>query len=296
MTKSIGKHARQKMGRCIFCGQRGNRTQTHIWPDWLKSVLTDETHRTHIEEEVTYLSNKKSVILRRTRVRQGGLFSQKPYFACETCNTGWMNDFEKEVIAFAKPVFTSSTAIILTRKQVRSLCGWISLIAILMEYNAVREKSSIPKIDRRYIREHLEPPEEWSIFAKSQNNPKLSPYHMTVRRWYDPGISAHELPSEIIQGRDLNTQLSIFGLGQIVVQLFTSSHFNIVNDFRTYANSQNFIQLWPMPSSLNLFARRFARFPTKIPLETDEIAELGGAYSRRFDNLFGVNSLDRFRG
>jgi hypothetical protein len=206
-----------------------------------------------------------------------------------------MNDFEKEVISFAKPVLTSSDATTLTRKQVRSLCGWVSLIAILTEYNAARERSSIPKIDRRYIREHLEPPEEWSIFVRSQDNPKLLPYQQTVRKWYDPNISSYELPREIIQGRNVDTQLSIFGIGQVVIQLFTSPYMNLVHDFRTYASSQKFIQLWPMPSSLNLFARRFARFPTKVPLETNEIAELAGAYSRRFEKLFGIGSLDRFR-
>jgi hypothetical protein len=291
MTKSISK---QKRGRCIFCGQLGKRTQTHVWPDWLKSILASGTHRLESDEAVVHLNVEETDTVKQTRVRQGGMFSQKPYLACEKCNTGWMNDFEKPVIIFAKSLFASHDAIKLTRKQVRSLCSWLSLIAILAEYNVKREKSSIPKIDRQYIREHLEPPGEWSIFARSQDNPALLPFHATIRKWYDPNLRTHEHAAAVVEGRDnLDTQLSIFGLGAVAFQLFTSSHMRLVTDFRIYARHRGFIQLWPLPSILNPFSNRF-EFPTRALLEVNEIGQLHNAYSARFEMLFGAGRVGRF--
>jgi hypothetical protein len=159
------------------------------------------------------------------------MLSQKPYLACEQCNTGWMNDFEEQTIIFAKSLFTSHEVIRLTRKQVRSLCGWLSLIAILAEYNANRENPSIPKIDRQYIKEHLAPPGDWCIFACSQVNPGLIPFHSIIREWYEPNMRNYEHPSAIVVGRNnFDTQLSTFGLGLVALQLFTGptwliSHF-----------------------------------------------------------------------
>ena len=131
MTKPISK---QKRGRCIFCGQMGNRTKTHVWPEWLKSILSDTSHRVQINIDHIHLNVNETDNLKQSRTLQGGMFSQKPYLACQKCNTGWMNDFEQQVLIFAKSLFTSSKETKLTRKQVRSLCGWLSLIAILAEY------------------------------------------------------------------------------------------------------------------------------------------------------------------
>jgi hypothetical protein len=49
------KNPRQKVGKCIFCGQKGGRTRTHVWPEWLKTILPDSTHRVDIDETVIHL-------------------------------------------------------------------------------------------------------------------------------------------------------------------------------------------------------------------------------------------------
>jgi hypothetical protein len=293
MVKSSSK---QKKGRCIFCGQLGKRTRTHIWPEWLRSILNDGTHRIQIDEAQINLDVNRAEKFKQTRLRQGGIFSQKPYLACEECNNGWMNDFEKRVIPFSKSLFASEEPINLTRKEVRSLCGWLSLIAILTEYNVKREQSSIPKTDRKFVKERLEPPGEWSIFALSQTNPTLVPFQTTIRKWYDPGLKIHEHPAASVQGReDFDTQLSVFGLGRVAFQLFTSPHMRLVSDFRTYAKSQGFVQLWPMPFFLNPFTSRFGKFPTREILDENGIGGLHIAYGARFEMMFGLGALHRFR-
>jgi hypothetical protein len=292
---AMQKHTRQKMGRCIFCGQKGRRTRTHVWPEWLKSVLSDGTHRISTDETVVQLNLDEAETMKQSRVHQGGLFSQKPFLACERCNTGWMHDFEEQVVPFARTLFASDSGITLTRKQVISLCGWVSLIAILAEYNKTREKSTIPKIDRLHIREHLAPPTEWSIFACSQDNPNLSAYHRIVRKWYEPHISIAEHAATIVAGRDFNIQLSTFGLGQVFLQLFTSPYMKLVDDFRVFAKSQGLVQLWPMPSSFNPFGNRFAKFPTTVVFNAGGADEIASAYSNRFDVLFGAGMAKRFR-
>jgi hypothetical protein len=89
-------------------------------------MLSGGTHRLDIDTSVIHLSPEQSeTIITPSRVKQGGLFSQKPYLACDCCNTGWMNNFEKQTLLFAKQLIVSGENIILTRDQARSLSCWV---------------------------------------------------------------------------------------------------------------------------------------------------------------------------
>jgi hypothetical protein len=92
---------------CIFC-DKTNRSKTHIWPDWLNKLLLPPTIHAHeFEDEDTKQTT--------SRVRQGSIFTQKPYLACVDCNTGWMRKFEDDMLLFSTPLFISNDGISLSR-------------------------------------------------------------------------------------------------------------------------------------------------------------------------------------
>src|SRR5262249_27441361 len=128
---------------CIFCDGPG-LSKTHIWPDWLERLLGSGTHRT---EE--FDANDQD---RKSKLRQGGLFTQKPYLTCESCNTGWMAKIEGVITSFARPIFASFEHLtILNARKQRALATWIALVTILAEYiDHKRGNICVPKADREY--------------------------------------------------------------------------------------------------------------------------------------------------
>src|ERR1700733_556382 len=121
-------------GKCIFCGRTG-LSKTHLWPDWLGRLLPFASAHTEESIQVSAPSavGERHFIESRKR-KQGKVFSLKRYVACEKCNTGWMANFEGEMVKFAKPIFTSNDNIRLNERQIRIFSVWITLITILAEY------------------------------------------------------------------------------------------------------------------------------------------------------------------
>ncbi len=84
MDKKVPSHLRKKAAKCIFCDEPG-LSKTHIWPAWLNSLLAPGTaHWVKAERRDAT----------EVKIKQGSIFSQKPYLACVCCNTGWMKSFE----------------------------------------------------------------------------------------------------------------------------------------------------------------------------------------------------------
>jgi hypothetical protein len=88
--------------------------------------------------------------------KQGKVFSLKRYVACEKCNTGWMANFEGEMVKFAKPIFTSNDNIRLNERQIRIFSVWITLITILAEYLPANNVGPIiSHEERQFVKTHL---------------------------------------------------------------------------------------------------------------------------------------------
>lgn len=176
------------MGDAFSAVKREDELGTHVWPEWLKTILPNSTHRVVSDENVVDLGPDRQDIVRASRIYQGGLFSQKQFLACDKCNTGWMRDFEEEVLLFARPLSAGVNKISLTRMQTYSLSKWICLITMLVDYSKAREKFTIPKAGRRYLMQHLEPHDHWSVFICSLDSTKWNINYQVSRQWYDSTI------------------------------------------------------------------------------------------------------------
>jgi hypothetical protein len=287
MVKKIPSHLASKAGKCIFCGKPG-LTKTHIWPSWLNSVIFSGNARNEESVNEIYVSPDSSIIDRNSRLRQGNIFSQKPYLACEKCNNGWMKKFEDEMVKFSKPIFTKLEPTSLNYGQLRIFSVWISLITILAEYSDKTRKSvCISSHDRNHLMKYFMPPDNWSIFFCSLDGDKWSAMYRHHSLWVHQFENFADFSATFMIERPKNAQISSFGFGKIFVQVFSCPNLRLVTDFRIAAKAKRFVQLWPPPLRVWPFAKGTTKFPTKLVLDDNEADVLSDAFNERLKFFTG---------
>jgi hypothetical protein len=267
--------------KCTFCDS-SKLSRTHIWPDWLEKLLSPGRHRSEELETPTYTAPTHSAVVRERKLKQGSLFSQKPYLACETCNTGWMKQFEDEMVKFAKPIFTSSTNLTINHYQIRVMAVWVSLITVLAEYIGHSQGSiGISEGERKHLKKILKPPDNWSIFVASLDGEIWSARYRHHAYRITEFADLTEPFSKFGQHIPVNTQISSFGMGRIFVQVFSSPNQRLVTDFRIWAKATGLSQLWPSPSGLWPLRslRGSVEFPTRRVLNDDEAEVLANEFN-----------------
>jgi hypothetical protein len=285
MVKRVPRHLAGKARKCIFCNQPG-LSKTHIWPDWLNKLLSPGIQHEELIETPPPLSRPITY-----KLRQGSIFTKKPYLACVSCNTGWMKDFEDLVSKFST-LFSSFDPVTLQRIQTEALAGWITLIAILAEYidqSGGHLTATVANLE--CIRLNRHPPAHWSIFAAS-----LDARIWAARyRHHGTHIGQYESVDEFEASAKVrpkpNTQTSSFGIGRIFFQVFSSPDQRFVMDYRVAAKSAGLAQIWPLPpASLWPYAKEgMAKFPTKLMLTDETAEELANAYPERIKRLCQIN-------
>jgi hypothetical protein len=291
MVKKIPSHLVSKAGKCIFCGNPG-LTKTHIWPSWLNSIIPAGNTRDEELVDEVHISPDNSILNHQNRLRQGSIFSQKPYLACEKCNNGWMKKFEDEMVKFSKSLFTTFAPTNLNHRQTRILSVWISLITILAEFSDKTRKSAcITSQDRSHLMEYFAPPDTWSIFACSLDADRWN----VMYRHHSISIHEYENFAEFsatfLIERPKNTQISSFGFGKIFIQVFSCPNLRLVTDFRIAAKAKRLVQLWPPSSRLWPFPKGTAKFPTKLILDDSEADVVSDAFNERLKFLTGPKSI-----
>ena len=275
---------------CIFC-DGPHLTKTHIWPDWLNRLLAPPGQRHE------HLDDPHDSSVRRSRTKQGSVFSQKPYLCCEACNTGWMKRFEDEMLKFSRPIFTSLDTITnLDHTQTRVLAVWISLITILAEFIDRKTSICIPKEDRIFVRKYLRPPDTWTILAMSSDAPSwYAKYRHHASRICNFSGAA-EYHAAVASEFPDNTQISTFGMGHLLVQVFSCPNERYVQDYRAGAKSKGALQIWPIRRAFWPFVRCASTFPTKTVLTDYEAGLFADSFNKRIRILtqppfFGGQSI-----
>lgn len=293
MPKKIPPHLGRKAGKCIFCGGTG-LTRTHIWPAWLARILDGRQSNSRIENIF-----KETAIIpgsiekdERSRRRQGGVFSPKPYLTCETCNTGWMRRFEDEMLKFSKPIFLGSEPVTVDRVQMRVVAVWISIITILAEYqNKTRESVSISSDERAYLKKYLMPPPTWSIFVVSLDGPRWHTNYRHHSRVVVDFSQWSEYLAAFADAKVANTQISSFGIGKLFFQVFSCPYFRWVDGFNKTAKAHKLIQLWPIPSAPFWRVGRSMRFPTNKIINDEEADRIADDYHKRMKLLMSSEQI-----
>lgn len=283
MAKKVPLHLKAGAAKCIFCGEPG-LSKTHIWPRWLNELLGPPANRLEVIERPAHHQRPGSL----EQIRQGSIFSQKPYLACVGCNTGWMREFEDDVKPFGESLFKRFDPITLEENQVRALAGWIALVAILAQYvDKAREDITTTREDLDCIWKRKVPPDYWSVFACSlDGNIWRGRYsHRATHIARFDGVPKYL--EAVKAGVQANTQVSSFGIGSIFFQVYSCPAPSLVTDYRAVTKKAGLNQIWPLPpGSLWPHVKQgTVKFPTMLIPSDQSAEELSTAFYERIRRL-----------
>lgn len=267
---------------CLFCGGPG-LTRTHIWPDWLNRLLRPPNAR--LEE----LEHPRDETVRKLKLKQGSVFSQKPYLCCAKCNGGWMKRFEDEMLKFSRPLFTSlEQTTRLSETQTRVLAVWASLITILAEFIDHKGSVCISAEDRRFLMERLRPPDTWTILAISINSATWYAKYRHFAKHIAQFTSIAEYHAAVAGGKTQNNcQISTFGMGRLLVQIFSCPNDQswLIQDYESFASASGVTQIWPLRKRLWPLTPRLTSFPTSNVFDDSQAEDFSNAFNRRLEFL-----------
>jgi len=268
--------------KCLFCDST-DLSRTHVGPNWLNKLLFPGPSRRHERADPLHSIDGKTKITPTSKIKEGSIFTQKPYLACIGCNVGWMKVFEDEMVKFSKSLFTSKETTYLTPEQVRWLSGWLTLITILAEYiDTSRNDVTISPIDRKYLKQHLSAPDHWTIIAASSDSLEWNASYRHIPLFIGKFTSMAEYHAAVREGRQSNTQISSFGMGRLFVQVFSSPDPELVYKFRIFAKISGFVQLWPLTSKSPFF-KEGTKFPTDLILNSTGADKVADAFKKEIE-------------
>src|SRR6266478_2811689 len=92
---------------CIFCDNplTGVRSREHVIPRWLMEYLG-------IGEEQLYLAVAQSADDAVVKSRKHAASNFVEGRVCGSCNNGWMNDLEREVMEIIKPLIAGTASLV----------------------------------------------------------------------------------------------------------------------------------------------------------------------------------------
>jgi hypothetical protein len=148
--------------RCFFCGQTGNMSKEHAWPQWLgegAEVEPTQTTRTigygrTAEHEMT---EAPTLVVRKP----GSVLAARVREVCSTCNNGWMSALEVSVQPLLERLWRPEyplgrTTVSLAEADV--VAAWAAKTAWVRERVSDPEITATPEM-RRQLMDRRQPPE-----------------------------------------------------------------------------------------------------------------------------------------
>jgi hypothetical protein len=233
-------------GRCVFCGRPGV-TKEHVWPTWTHSFLYRDAKPINVRASFTIDTKIPAPSLDQRRDKEGDVHTLQVRVVCrEHCNGGWMSRLETAAKPILLPLMTGQSILIGHQEQ-KILAAWIAKTAMMLEFADYKRVSTSP-MQRRFLMDRLEPPEGWKIYIAQYQG----------QDWKAKAFRASTAFS-IVMGKiqvidrqlrpSMNTQSITFGIGQLLVQLVSSTVPLLIieppPEFLPYTP-----QIWPFKKSL----------------------------------------------
>ncbi len=265
---------------CMFC-EKGELSATHVWPNWLHKMYPG-TGDTSLKSYIAEYSNPHdyAINIAKAKTRQNGLFTMKPRVACVDCNTGWMNDFEKDVLRFIKPVLEGER-VNLNLDQCKTLAGWLGLITFVADAIDA-DDAHLSGAERKYFWKKKEIPQNFSVFiAGYEGEEWFQAYvRIVISAFIEDGLGLHH---EGINP-DHHCHLVTFCIGKLFVQVFRSPILKLLMDYDEATKATGMTQIWPPKRERSWpFKKWQLKFPLKLTLSDEEADRIGSAFAERAD-------------
>lgn len=139
-------------------------------------------------------------------------------------------------------------AISLNREAQEAIVAWAAVTSIIGEFTDIKT-AVVPPADRRFVFQQGVPPDSWTVFVARYSGLSWAPLayrHQGLLLVQKPSTSE---PANISRLCKENFQMSTFALGAFVVQLFSSSCDDLVQDYREGMGAAGHVRLWPPTES-----------------------------------------------
>lgn len=222
-------------GKCAFCGQPGDLTKSHIWPEWAEAILpqTATHHQQIVGEFLTFKPIAKGPEYFQ-KVKQGHVGTRKPRNTCQTCNSGWMRLIEENTMPFLDSLLLAKPYSVGLAEQ-QMLAALLCLVSMRLEVSWRDGPKAIPQSDLKWLMENPEPPTNWKIWiGKYVGSQAIDQQHTPMQIASSPDVT--------IGVEYCNTQVTSLVVGQFYAHLFSST---VWKDFPGYEGI-DLVQLWPL--------------------------------------------------
>ena len=275
---------------CIFC-DNSDLSKEHIMPQWLQAIAgasSDETN--YVTRQ--YIEGFHGLPPRRAqyqKTRSGDFLTRKARVVCRQCNNGWMGRLEEKVKPVVSALVLGEHRVLCVEDQA-DLAAWICLKTIVMEFFQVKHSDrplqiAIHEEDRKYLRIHRRPPDNWRIVLAHNRGVKWNSHygHFRIPLVFGNVVLASGEVMHVpmaAAGRP-NTQSTTFGLGSMVFYNISTS----LKWLKTYSKgdekAHGLFTIWP--SNMELLV-----WPTSPALTDKAIDELAVSIEHK---LRGIGAL-----
>ena len=228
--------------KCIFCERQPPEvkiTGEHIFPDWLREIFPRNETTTHTQGIITWplVGPPNAPPSIKLSPKQGHSGSRKVGAVCNLCNERWLSNLVEEA---AKPILIpmiTGRAGEISPSMQRTLATWAAKTAMTGEQIA-RDSAVIKQSQRTWLKERLEPPDGWVIWAAPYSGPE----------WRNLGLFQHngrlELPP-VNDGSAIQHSLGLtfIGLGHLLLQVFHTSWLGYWDGVLT---ARHVARIWPL--------------------------------------------------
>jgi hypothetical protein len=226
---------------CIFCERQPpdiKITGEHVFADWLREVFPRDDKTTHTQGIIEWPLTGRPGAPPSIKLcpKQGHSGSRKISVVCDECNERWMsNQVEKAAKPILVPMITGRAGVLSLTMQ-RTLATWAAKTAMTGE-QINKGKAVIQQFQRTWLKDHLEPPEGWIIWA--------APY--SGAKWRELGLFQHGGKRELSPVDDGTAVehclgLTFIGMGHLLLQVFHTSR---VGYWDGMLNARHVVRIWP---------------------------------------------------
>jgi hypothetical protein len=220
---------------CTFCGKPGKMTKQHIWPKWLSKIRSpNATSHTQVTGQFLTRPDQDSRPIAQ-KIHQGHAGSRKIKNVCQTCNNGWMSQFEEAAKDAAVPLILDRE-FSLTPYQQRELARWFALMTMMVEFTDPAT-AALTVEDRNFLKIHHDPPQTFKMWIG-----RYIGKHPEQHWCRHTGMNMSLMPEASDDPYKCNTQVTTIVLGALCIHTYSST---VDPDFPGYVGAP-IEQIWPV--------------------------------------------------
>jgi hypothetical protein len=226
---------------CVFCRCPGKLTNEHVLPHWL-SEGEDSSRMAYVRER----GGPDHQPWRHSRAgKPRDLQAKAP---CATCNNGWMNDMDNELIVLG-PQLVKGKAVRLTKARQASLAAWsVKLILMLQQVYPRDSRFVIPETDYTQFYADRQPSHLMRLWAGYMEPPgqhggaiRAFAEHRHDEMHYDAGLLTALSLSAPAAAKGYT---ATFRLGYLMIGLHRPACAELI-PFQIQPTPRHWVPIWP---------------------------------------------------